>query len=157
MTAAIGATAFLVRRPVVWRTALALAVTGLIAVEGWFATDPTAVPGPWAVSIPRDARVLELPVDGLEVDIAAQYRAVLGGYRVINGYSGYRPPAYNVVMAQARDREGALLERHRREVSLYVVLHLPAAAPAEAWVAGQPGAERIGAAPGAVVYRLPRR
>lgn len=71
--------------------AAALAVLG----DGWVdriaAVDLPPAP-------PNEARlagrtVLELPVDGVR-DIAATYRAVVGGWRTVNGYSGYGPNYY---------------------------------------------------------------
>ena len=81
----------------------AMALTAVLAAgllsDGW-ATIP-AVPAPAAFPDPvalRGQTVLQLPVGDLN-DFAPQFLAVAGGWRSVNGYSGYEPRFYEAASA----------------------------------------------------------
>lgn len=84
--------------------AAAVVAAGLLA-DGW-TTIPfvpvtrMAIPAPGSL---RDGTVLRLPLgDGRDPDVAAQYEAVLGGWRSVNGYSGYEPHHYDLLRRASR-------------------------------------------------------
>ncbi len=95
----------------------------LILADGWVARIP-AVPVPPAVPDARllqNATVLTVPMDSLP-DIAGGFRAVIGGWRSVNGYSGYFPSYYAVLQDAAnRGEEGALVP-FLRDADLQVIL-----------------------------------
>lgn len=75
----------------------------LVLADGW-STIPTQ---PLPPSVPNASAlsgrtVLDLPA-GDYPDIASQYRAVVGGWRTVNGYSGFLPPYYPLVVNAARE------------------------------------------------------
>ena len=75
----------------------------LVLADGWGAIPaqplPPSVPNPAALA---GRTVLDLPA-GDYPDIAAQYRAVVGGWHTVNGYSGFTPPYYPLVVNAARE------------------------------------------------------
>jgi hypothetical protein len=86
---------------------LALAILG----DGWVSAIPSLplppdVPNPAALA---GRTVLDLPA-GDYPDIAAQYRAVRGGWRTVNGYSGYLPPYYSIVVGASTDNVIGILD-----------------------------------------------
>ena len=60
---------------------------------------------------PPDGRavVLELPLGDVFDDIAAVYRSVFHGRQVVNGYSGYDPPAYQILSLALERRDDAVV------------------------------------------------
>jgi hypothetical protein len=157
VTAAYGAAVLLgryTRRP--WLAVAALTV--LIVVEGWFVGPTFAAPQPMPAGvIPKGAVVLDLPIAGDYRDAVPQYRAVVGGYRIINGYSGYYPPFFESFIIGIEKRSDEVLRSYLRAADLYVILR-PEADPALTdWIASLPGATKLSAPGEARVYRLPRR
>jgi hypothetical protein len=89
-------------------TIVAVAACGLIA-DGWSVIELAAAPAVFASTRPLDgATVMELPVGDIGRDTAAEFRAVNGGWRVVNGYSGYEPAHYPAMRAASRDEDPAL-------------------------------------------------
>ena len=93
----------------------------LVLADGWVSAIPAQplppdVPNPAALA---GRTVLDLPA-GDYPDIAAQYRAVRGGWRAVNGYSGFLPPYYPIVVNASREDVPGILDsflavrRHRR-------------------------------------------
>jgi hypothetical protein len=60
-------------------------------------------------AVPVSAAVLELPLGNVGPDIAAVYRAIGHGHRVVNGYSGYEPPHYRAVRLGLEARDDSVL------------------------------------------------
>jgi hypothetical protein len=144
------------RSKAVMSTLVVILAIGLFA-DGW--TDrilayPAPGPIPDAAAV-RGATVLELPINDYG-DIAAQYRAIVGDWRSVNGYSGYGPNYYR-----------ALLESVRYEVDDVFLpfqalgeLHVVAANSAErltALVERQPGVTIVSRTEELTQYRLPQR
>jgi hypothetical protein len=74
-------------------------------VDGWIVAMPLgAPPSPFGVPIVKNARVLELPVEDDNVNIAAMYRSMLHGLPVVNGYAGYVPPHASVFSGRCTAR-----------------------------------------------------
>jgi hypothetical protein len=113
---------------------------------------PASVPDPGAL---RDQVVLQLPIDPYR-DIAATWRAVTGGWRTVNGYSGYGPNYYGRLLQASQQADDALFAPFQREHDLQVIVADDAEA-LKTLVARQPGAVLIARGSGASQYRLPRR
>ena len=93
-----------------FRLAAAVAVIGLLVADSWPAALPAAaLPAPMMTAPDVRAVVLELPLGGVFDDIAAVYRSVFHGRRVVNGYSGYDPPAYQVLRLALERRDDAVV------------------------------------------------
>jgi hypothetical protein len=128
-----------------------------VLADGWtgvfFTADgPRPAPAPEAL---RGAVVLELPMGEPFPDVAAQYRAVVGGWRTVNGYSGYYPPLYGGMVKQMLDRSDALFTRFTGSDALNVIVDRSSGF--EEFVARQPDATLVARSAWAAQYRLPRR
>jgi hypothetical protein len=155
MLAGFGA-AWLFQRFAHRRRALVTALAVLIVCEGWFGDRTQAVPRPMrAGAIPAGALVLDLPVEEGLANAIPQYRAVMGGYRTVNGFSGYEPPHFNPLRHAIADVVPHALDAYRRLADLYVVLH-PGLDAIGRWIATTPGADHLFDLGDASVYRLPR-
>ena len=138
------------------RNAIVTAAAVMIAAECWFVEGTKAVPPRMAAGlIPAGATVLDVPIDDAFANAAAQYRAVRGDYRTINGYSGYDSPEFVRLILAFRDRRYDLVDRYRRH-DLYVIVRPGADASFTGWLQSN-GAVRQSEAADAVVYRLPGR
>jgi hypothetical protein len=141
------------RRATGWLVAL-LAV-GLLT-DGWATIPPARAPQafPDPVGL-RGQTVLQLPI-GAAHDFAPQYLAVTGGWRSINGYSGYEPRFYEALKQGARFEVDGLFQPFRARGDLYVVVS--ADQPRlRALVERQPGVVAVGDRDGLLQYRLPRQ
>jgi hypothetical protein len=83
----------------------------LVLADGWTAGIPVQ---PLPPDVPDAAAlagrtVLDLPA-GDYADIAAQYRATRGGWRSVNGYSGYLPTYYRMLESASRDNLAGVLD-----------------------------------------------
>jgi hypothetical protein len=139
----------------------ALAIVGVAAIglliDGWttipVAAPPAGVPNPAAL---RDRVVMHLPIGALDPDIPATYRAVMGGWRSINGYSGYEPGYYDALRALSRDRDAVLFDPFVEREDVHVLLE-ESAADLRAMLERQPGVEMTARGGGLLQYRIPRR
>jgi hypothetical protein len=130
----------------------------LIVTEGWSFDGTMAVPRPMRQgAIPEGAIVLDLPIEEGFVGAAPQYRAVVGGYRAVNGYSGYEPAHYYPLRRAIADFQPDALDRYRRVADLYVITRPELDLPVGRWVESLPGAEHLFDVGDARVYRLPQR
>jgi hypothetical protein len=68
----------------------------------------------------RGTTVMALPIGDLHGDVATSYRAVAGGWRSINGYSGYEPGYYEALRTLSQAHDGALFApfRDREDVQI---------------------------------------
>ena len=155
LLAGVGAAAL--GRHVTRRSHLVIGVLAvLIVAEGWFAEVTVAAPRPMRPgAIPTGALVLDLPVEESFWNAIPQYRAVLGGYRTINGYSGYEPPHFTPLRHAIAEMRPDALDSYRRLGDLFVVLR-PGEDPAVArWVIISHGAQHLYDLGDATIYRLP--
>ena len=144
-----------------WRgrsAALAFAaVAAMLAVDGWMYIP--VVPAPARAPAPHllaGETVIEVPTGDVAGDIAAGYRAVAGGWKTVNGYSGYLPSYYAALHDTFRAEEDSGLRWFQQAGPLHVIV--PREAPRQAaLVARQPGAVLTGADDRALQYRLPAR
>jgi hypothetical protein len=154
--AGVGASAVVRRYPRCPRLILAALVVS-IATEGWFFASSVAVPLPMRPGIiPEGAIVLDLPSDEGYANAVPQYRAVLGGYRTINGYSGYEPAFFNPLRHAIADLRPDALDEYRRLGDLYVIIRPGLEPPVARWIASLPGAEHLFDVGDARIYRLAR-
>ena len=156
MLAGYGTSALLrqyVRRPILAVVALSL----LIIVEGWFRGGTVEVPRPMPAGvIPEGAIVLDLPVVAGYQNAVPQYRAVVGGYRTINGYSGYEPPFFAPFLKALEERRDDALDEYRKAGDLYLIIR-PHVDPAlVSWITSLRGATQVSITDDAQIYRLPR-
>lgn len=135
-----------------------VALTLLIVVEGWFGGATVEVPPPMPAGvIPEGAVVLDLPIGSGYRNAVPQYRAVVGRYRTINGYSGYEPVFFDSFLRGLDERRAGTLDRYLAAGDLYVIIR-PGVEPAlMAWLTSLPGATELTVSGGGHVYRLPRR
>ena len=144
------------RRRTVAAAAVALLIV-LVLADGW--TGPiAAVPVPPATADPallRNRVVLHVPMDQY-TDIASTWRAATGGWRSVNGYSGYEPNYYAAAAQASRAGSDVVFPPFRRDADLHVVV-TDDTHPIKAAVERQPGAVAIARGGGVGLYRLPRR
>jgi hypothetical protein len=140
------------------KQAAAVVLTSIaIVAEGWFSD--VQVPAPEAMSrdlIPAGALVLDLPIEQGFWNAIPQYRAVRGGYRAVNGYSGYQPEYFEPTRHAIADLRPDALAPFQSVADLYVIVRPDTPAAVARWVAEHPGAERIHAGAGVDIFKLPR-
>jgi len=83
----------------------------LVLADGWVSAIPAQ---PLPPDVPNPAAlvgrtVLNLPA-GDYPDIAAQYRAVRGGWHAVNGYSGFLPPYYPILVNASNEDVPGILD-----------------------------------------------
>jgi hypothetical protein len=134
-------------------------IVGLAVLsDGWIdriraAELPPAVPGADRLA---GATVLEAPPDLVFRDIQSVFRAVNGGWRTVNGYSGWGPSYYSALIGAARAESDGMLTPFQRLGELFVVVAQDAPR-LRALVEQQPGATRVAGDNALIVYRLPAR
>jgi hypothetical protein len=138
-------------------TIVLLVLAPALLTDGWVPRiaaqeAPPPVPDPRALA---GQVVIELPLGGY-YDIAAQWRAIAGGWKLINGYSGYGPAYYVALTAATMIRDDAAFRPFQRDRDLHVVVQ-SADPMLVAFVERQPGAVLTASNHWARQYRLPRR
>jgi hypothetical protein len=138
-------------------TAVVLIAGCALLADGWIArvpaqAAPQPVPDPTALA---GNVVLQLPIEPFP-DVASTWRAVTGGWKTVNGYSGYGPNYYEALTLAARAADDALFPPLQRDHELHVVVANDALA-LKAAVERQPGVVLTARAAGSTQYRLPRR
>jgi hypothetical protein len=136
---------------------LVAAAAALLLMDGWIARLPAA---PVTTAVPdarvlQNATVLNLPVDPLR-DIHAEFHAVTGGWRLVNGYSGYFPAYYGPLVEGVREADEAVLLPYLARGDLHVIVS-EADINLKRMIERQPGAVMTAVRSGGVQYRLPRR
>jgi hypothetical protein len=105
----------------------AAAVVGVAAaglmIDGWGTLPIAMVPSSPAASAEslRGAPVLVLPAGELGHDVAAVYHAVTGGWRSVNGFSGYEPGYYEALRTLSSAGDPRLVDAFLRLGDLIVV------------------------------------
>jgi hypothetical protein len=154
--AAYGAAVLLARYTRRPRVAV-VALTLLIVVEGWFGGATVEVPSPMPVGVvPEGAVVLDLPMVRGYQNAVPQYRAVRGGYRTINGYSGYEPPFFDPFLKGLEEHRADVLNSYLRAGDLYVIVRPDVEPALIELITSVPGATKQSTVGDARVYRLPR-
>jgi hypothetical protein len=112
---------------------------------------PAAVPGP---ELMRGATVMELPPDEAFRDTTAVFRAVEGGWKTINGYSGWEPSYYFAVVGAGRDESRDVFTPFQRLGEVRVLVASDATR-FQKLVESQPGVKLVAQNTALVQYRLP--
>jgi hypothetical protein len=102
---------------------IVVVASGLMA-DGWLEPMPLVTPpGRQALAaVPADAAILELPPDEKIVNLTAMYRAFFHGRPLVNGYSGYFPPHFTILMQAVRRGDASpILELARRRPLAIIV------------------------------------
>lgn len=104
-----------------------------------------------------DGVVLELPVESVRVNTAAMYRSIHHGRPILNGYSGYRPPHFEILTLALRRGDPSPLEYFARGRPLIIIVNrrLDAGGRYTSMMEAIPSIERIGATSVESIYRLP--
>jgi len=97
------------------------ALCAALAVDGWYSPAIVAAPVPLPVGLHGDL-VVELPTRGWVEDVAAMYRGTFHGRPVVNGYSGYPAPHYEMLLADMKAGCFESLNGLRRGRSLDIVV-----------------------------------
>jgi hypothetical protein len=133
---------------------------GMIALDGWGALSAAdllpAAPRP---DLLRGGIVVTLPIGGnLDYDAAAQLEAIDGGWRSVNGYSGYQPRHYQLLRDASEQRivGSIVLSPFLARGDLNVIVHERSSRHV-GFVDSQPGVREVGAANGLRQYRIPRQ
>lgn len=148
-----------VRRRSRGASAIAATLVGLAVLgDGWVdrihaAALPAPVPGADRLA---GATVLEAPPDLLPHGPRAVFRAVAGGWRTINGYSGWWPGYYAALVAAGRIESDGMVTPFQRFGELHVLVSQDAPR-LRALIERQPGATRVASDDALVLYRLPAR
>lgn len=128
-----------------------------ILFEGSIYDQTYLVPRPMRAGvIPPGAVVLDLPMEEGYWNAVPQYRAVVGGYRTINGYSGYEPPFFTPLRHALADMVPGALDSYRRASDLYVIIRPGQDAGVARWLTTQPGTEHLFDVDDARIYRMAR-
>jgi hypothetical protein len=103
------------------RAMLVLLVVMLLA-EAWpgVAADPVDPFPPVRPLSTDDGPVLEIPLERVDANTVAMLRATTGGYRTINGYSGFEPPHWGPLRLAMRLRDEAVITELRRRLGFHV-------------------------------------
>ena len=153
MTAGAGAAWLLRRARLRW---LAIALAGIVVAEGWFGDVAAEIPpGVWAGAIPHGAIVLDLPIGATAENVPPEYLAVVGGYRAVNGYSGYAPPHFARLREALASHQAGTFDAFRQYQDLYVIIRPAVDTAFLRWLEEQDGAELISTGAAWRLYRLP--
>lgn len=138
---------------------IAVALVGLAVLsDGWVggiraAELPPPVPGAERLA---GATVLEAPVDPTFRDIQSVFRAVKGGWKAVNGYSGWGPSYYNALAGAGRAESDHMLTPFQQLGELYVLVAQDAPR-LRTLIEQQPGVTRLASNSTQTLYRLPSR
>jgi hypothetical protein len=138
---------------------VARAVVGLASVvivfDGWARVPVERAPElfPGAAQL-RGKVVLEAPPGTTARDAAAQFRAVVGHWTTINGYSGYTPSHYSALTDGIAFQDPAVFSVFRDAADLYVITQDDDSLGD--FVSRQPGAARVAGMP-IEAFRLPQQ
>lgn len=133
-------------------------LAGAVLADGWIgriAVQPAPPPAPNA-SLLADKIVMELPLGNPYRDIAALWRAVVGGWKTVNGLSGYAPSGYGALIEATRFETDDLFRPFLAQHDLHVIVS-DDAPRLDALVMRQQGAEIVTRSSWATLYRIPRR
>jgi hypothetical protein len=100
--------------------------------------------------------VFEVPPDSLFRDIRSTYRAVNGGWKTVNGYSGWAPSYFNPLIGAGRAEVPELLTPFRQFGDLRVIVGEDVPRQRSV-IEGLPGVTEIASDAKVRVYRVPKR
>jgi len=138
------------------RALVIAAISAALLTDGWIAAMPagSVTAPPVSPATLANRVVMTLPV-GDTLDIPATYEAALGGWRSVNGYSGYHPNYYSALNYSVRFEEDSAFRPFQARTELDVLV--PMRAPRlVALVEKQPGVRELDRQNEWRHYRLPR-
>jgi len=137
--------------------AIVVAAACGLGADGWarIPTSPVPARAP-APGILSGGVVLELPLGETLGDIAAVFRAVDGGWRTVNGYSGYEPAGYAQRRAASEKGDADVLAGLLDRGGLHVLVS-GNAPDLDRMVARYRGSTFIARANGFAQYQIPAR
>jgi hypothetical protein len=109
-----------------WQIAFVALASPALAMDGWMPIPAAPVPTLGATPPPA-ATVAVLPIGDRALDAAVVYHAVTGGWRAVNGFSGYEPVYYEALRTLSDDRDPRALEPFVALGDLHVVNRLTGA------------------------------
>jgi hypothetical protein len=136
-----------------------VAIVGLAVLsDGWIdriraAELPPPIPGEDRLA---GATVLEAPPDLVFRDIQSVFRAVKGGWKTVNGYSGWGPSYYSALVSAGRAESDDTIKPFQRLGDLHVLVGQDATRW-RALLEQQPGVTRVASDHSLILYRLPAR
>lgn len=149
--------ATMLQRYVRHRRILIIGLAVAIVAEGWTVDQTKTAPRPMRAGvIPSGAVVLDLPMEEGYANNVPQYRAVLGGYRTINGSSGYEPPFFTPLRHAIAEMHPDALESYRRASDLYLIIRPGEDINVTRWLTTQSGTEHLFDLEDARIYRMAR-
>lgn len=149
--------ATMLQRYVRRRRILVAAIAVAIVCEGWTYDQTYLVPRPMRAGvIPRGAVVLDLPMEEGYWNAVPQYRAVVGNYRTINGYSGYEARHFMPLRRALADMVPGALDSYRLDSDLYVIIRPGQDRNVTKWLTSQDGMEHLFDVDQARIYRMGR-
>jgi hypothetical protein len=138
-----------------WRW-LAVALAVMLVAEGWFIDATPEVPEPLPIgTIPAGSLVMDTPLGATIDNVPAEYFAVISGYRVINGYSGYAPSYFASLREAMAGHRDEAFDAFRKYQDLYVIIRPIVDQPFIRWLETQKGVETTAVSSSWHVYRLP--
>jgi hypothetical protein len=125
VAAAIAFARFTASRSIRARGLLAALVAAAVIAESWPALTLADVATPIQALLRSDLRgpVIELPLGESWLDAPAQFRGIVHGRPVVNGYSGYAPPHYHLLSTALRLNDIDVLTGLTATTPLVVVLN----------------------------------
>lgn len=134
---------------------VAIAACGLV-IDGWAQIPARPAPAaPPRADLLRGRVVVELPLGQNIGDIAAAYRAVTGGWRTVNGFSGYEPAWYDGLRKASRSASPEALRPFANLEDGHVLVS-ENADDLRRMLDAEPSAELVGRGAGTMQYRLRR-
>jgi hypothetical protein len=139
--------------------AIAVVLVGLAVLgDGWVdriraAELPPPVPGADRLA---GATLLEAPPDLIFRDIQSVFRAVDGGWKTVNGYSGWGPSYYSALVGAGRAESDGMLTPFQQLGELYVLVGKDAPR-LRAVIERQPDVTAVASDHAVTLYRLPAR
>ena len=139
------------------RAALVTVLALAVLADGWVNPMPTVAvaASPFAPATLVNRVVLRLPVRDV-IDMPATYDAVAGGWRSINGHSGYGPNYYAALMYGVGVGDGSVFEPFRNMTDVDLLVPNKEAMLLQL-AERQPGVQRIAAFSEHSHYLLPRQ
>jgi hypothetical protein len=135
---------------------VATATVGIL-IDGWVRQIPVH-PAPEIVwrTLLAGSTVVELPLGDLFGDVEAGFRAAEGGWRTVNGYSGYEPPYYQALRIASATEDLSIIENFQNQGPVHVMVRKEAPQLLNA-VARYSDVAPIADTSGWKLFRLPQR
>jgi hypothetical protein len=97
-----------------WGLSLCVVLAATVVAEGWIRRLPVAET-PVPIAVPAEARaVLEVPAGDAVREASAMFRSIQHGRPVLNGWSGYEPPDYRLLIQRLKAFDAEVLAESAR-------------------------------------------